>query len=166
MKRLILLRHGKSDWDAGAGTDHDRPLAERGIRAARTMGRLLSDAGLAPDTVVTSSAVRARTTAELAAEAGRWKSTTTVTDALYGASPGSVVELVRGTEEEADSLLLVGHEPTWSAVASMLTGGARLRFPTAAAVGIDLAVRSWRNVDPQSGELAWVLPPRLFTRAP
>ena len=166
MKRLVLLRHGKSDWDAGAATDHDRPLARRGVRAAKTMGQLLAAAGEAPDFVITSSAVRAHTTAELAMEAGGWDSPMRVEPALYGASPGEVVRVIQATEEHVDSLLLVGHEPTWSSLASILTGGGYVRVATATAVGINLGVTRWAAVEPGYGELAWLLPPRLFEFMP
>jgi phosphohistidine phosphatase len=57
MRSLILFRHGKSDWDAPYGSDHERPLAHRGKEAAICMGRMLSQAGQAPDLAVSSSAL-------------------------------------------------------------------------------------------------------------
>ena len=70
MKTLILFRHGKSDWDSEEPSDHDRPLAKRGRKAAKAMGKFLALAGQVPDSAVTSSAVRARSTLEIAMEAG------------------------------------------------------------------------------------------------
>ena len=64
MRRLILFRHGKSDWDAPFGSDHERPLSKRGVKAAKTMGLVLARSDLVPDHAITSSAVRARTTLE------------------------------------------------------------------------------------------------------
>ncbi len=166
MKRLVLLRHGKSDWGAGSATDHDRPLAPRGARAAKTMGRLLAAAEAQPDLVVTSSAVRAHKTAELAAAAGGWDGAIQVERTLYGAAPTEVIRLVRGINDAVGALMLVGHEPTWSSLASLLTGGSRVRVATATAVGVDLAVGAWAQVGPDCGELAWLLPPRLFESTP
>ncbi len=160
MKQLVLLRHGKSDWDAGA-PDRERPLAPRGVRAARTMGQLLTRAGQAPDLVVTSPAVRARTTAELAAEAGGWAADIIIETPLYAFGPEGVVDVVRRTPDDVDNLLIVGHEPTWSGLAELLTG-ADVRVATATAVGIHLEVASWRATAARRGTLAWVLPPRLF----
>ena len=73
MKTLILFRHGKSDWNTDYAADHDRPLAKRGRNAAATMGAMLARIEQVSDRVLTSSAVRARETVELAAEAGGWK---------------------------------------------------------------------------------------------
>ncbi len=76
MKKVFVLRHGKSDWHAEYGPDHDRPLAPRAVAAAERMGRFLSESAQIPAKVLSSTAVRARHTAELAMSAGRWNWTT------------------------------------------------------------------------------------------
>jgi phosphohistidine phosphatase len=164
MKSLILFRHGKSDWDTPSGIDHDRAVSERGQRAARTMGRLLELADQAPDSVVTSSAVRARTTVELAAEAGRWKCPVRVTRALYEATPFQVLSEIQAEAQATRTLLLAGHEPTWSELASLLVGGGALGVPTASMARIDFDVEEWKSVAYGKGLLVWLLPPKLFTK--
>ena len=161
MHRLILFRHGKSDWDAPFGSDHDRPLSKRGVKASKTMGLVLAKSNLVPDHAITSSAVRARTTLELAIEAGDWPTSVEVTDALYGTSPGGALEVARQTSDDVESLMLVGHEPTWSALAYHLTGGA-VTVKTGTIVGIDLLVDSWRRLPAVRGDLAFVLQPKHF----
>jgi len=163
MRRLILMRHAKSDWDAPFGSDHDRPLSKRGVRAAKTMGLVIAHAGLVPDHAITSSALRARTTIDLARESGGWDTTVEVTDALYGTSPNGALEVAAKAAPEVDSLMLVGHEPTWSALAYHLTGGA-VTVKTATVVGIDLDVDHWQHLPAVSGYLAFVLQPRHFTK--
>ena len=74
MRSLYVLRHAKSDWDASYGVDFDRPLSERGVRAADLIGRFLASIDEAPDHVIASTAERARRTVELAVEAGDWTS--------------------------------------------------------------------------------------------
>jgi phosphohistidine phosphatase len=71
-RSLLALRHAKSDWSAGYGPDRDRPLAPRGVTAARLIGRFVTAAGLEPDLVLSSPAERARATAGLAVAAGGW----------------------------------------------------------------------------------------------
>lgn len=68
MKTLMLLRHAKSSWKDDSVTDHDRPLNKRGRKAAPLVGHLLRDQHLVPDLITSSSAVRAQTTATVAAE--------------------------------------------------------------------------------------------------
>ena len=65
MAVLLIMRHAKSDWSVGGMTDHERPLAPRGVEAAGAMGRFLARCGQAPELVFTSTAERARATAEL-----------------------------------------------------------------------------------------------------
>ena len=160
MKRLILLRHGKSDWDADYGADRERPLNQRGTRAAAVIGRLLTESGEAPDRILSSPAVRAHTTATLAREAGNWSAPVEIRDGLYGASPGEVLSLVSRDGGDADRLMVVGHEPTTSQTVAVLTGG-RVRVATATAVGLD--VGSWDLLEPGAATVAYVLPPRLFS---
>jgi phosphohistidine phosphatase len=162
VKTVLLLRHGKSDWASDTGDDRGRPLAKRGQRAARVMGQLLARTALVPDAAVTSPAVRARTTLELAMKAGGWDCPVQVSEALYGEGPHAVIEEIGRQSDEASTLLLVGHEPTWSETVGLLVGGGRHRVPTGALVGIDLEVEAWADVSPGAGYLAFLLPPRLL----
>ncbi len=163
MKRLVVMRHAKSDWSSGARRDHDRPLSGRGKRAAERMGRLLSEIDQAPDLVVTSSAVRARRTAEIAAGAGRWGATIEVEPELYGTSPPAALTVVARTPDSVERLMIVGHEPTWSALVHELTGGA-VQMKTATVAIIDLYLgTSWSWREPPTGELVAVLQPRHFS---
>ena len=66
MKSVILFRHGKSDWNASYGSDHERPLSKRGVHAAMRMGRFLAEKNQIPDLVISSTALRAQSTAKLA----------------------------------------------------------------------------------------------------
>jgi phosphohistidine phosphatase len=161
---LIVFRHGKSDWDTGQD-DRERPLASRGRKAARTMGRLLSRAGQAPDAAICSPAVRADETLRLAMEAGDWKCPVRVAHGLYeGGVEGALAE-IRAEASEAGLLVVVGHEPTSSELAGLLIGGGRIGLPTGAALRIDFEEgTSWSDVGPGIGELAWMLVPRLFPK--
>lgn len=157
---LLVLRHGKSDWGASVGSDHDRPLAPRGRKAARRMGRLLSGAGLAPDLVVTSTAERAAKTAEIAAEAGGWSCEVSQEPAFYGSTPAEVMARVRRLPDDARTVLLVGHEPTWSSLVARLVGGGAIAMPTAAVAVVGLPDRAWRELEDGTGELVLLMTPR------
>jgi len=165
VKTVFVLRHGKSDWQSGYGTDHDRPLAERGIAAAELMGRFLSRNGQEPARVLSSTAVRARSTAELAMAAGQWSCPAEYTDALYGASVSSVIDLLALEDDAIPSLLLVGHQPTWSELIAHLTAGTAVRFPTAALARIDCDIQRWRDVQSGKGTLRWLVTPKLLLQS-
>lgn len=162
MRTLLLLRHAKSDWEAPSGGDHERPLNRRGRKAAALVGVFLARAGAVPDLVLTSSAVRARTTVERAAESGRWPSKIEIAPALYEATPEAVLAEVRRQPDEAQTLLLAGHEPTWSALVSLLIGGGEIRLPTAAVAAIEFDTDAWESVGPGKGRLLWLVVPRLL----
>ena len=164
MRSLILFRHGKSDWEAPFANDHERPLAGRGKDAARCMGRLLSQTRQVPDLAVSSSALRARDTLHLAARAGHWKCPIRIESSLYESSPSAVLGWVKNLEENPECLLLTGHEPTWSELAGRLIGKAVVRVPTAAMLRIDFEAETWQHLEFGSGELRWLLPPKVVCR--
>jgi phosphohistidine phosphatase len=162
MKRLIILRHGKSDWNAGAASDHARPLNRRGTGAAVTMGRVLTRLGEAPDLIFTSSAVRARETALLASDAGGWDCETVEVDDLYGTSAGEALAVAAAAPDEIERLMLVGHQPAWGYLVRALTG-AEVSMKTATVAGVDMAMGRWVHAPRATGTLAYLLQPRLFT---
>lgn len=164
MRSLILFRHGKSDWDAEYGEDHERPLAQRGIEAARCMGKMLSQSQQVPELAISSSAVRARATLQLAARAGRWQCPLRIEDALYDNTYSGVSAWIKTLEDNPESLLLTGHEPTWSMLAGHLIGKAMLRIPTATMLRIDFDIQSWRELTFGSGELRWLAPPKMICK--
>ena len=161
MKRLMILRHAKSDWNSGADSDHSRPLNRRGTEAAMTMGRVLSRIGEVPDIIYTSSATRARETALLAADAGGWDVETVELDELYGTSAGGALAIAARAPETAERLLLVGHQPTWGYLIRAITGGS-VEMKTATVAGIDMHMDRWEHAPDAMGSLAYLIQPRLF----
>lgn len=108
---LGLLRHAKSDWDAGAA-DIDRPLNKRGRRDAPRLGRWLQMQDWRPQLILSSPAVRARETLDAVIEqAGLHKIELRWDEELYLASRKTLLERIRGLPSETDSVLLVGHNP-------------------------------------------------------
>ncbi|MEA3502133.1 MAG: histidine phosphatase family protein [Actinomycetota bacterium] len=162
MLRLMLFRHGKSDWNTTTRGDRDRPLSPRGERAAATMGLVLRKMGEVPDLVVSSPAVRAEATAALARISGGWDSRLEISDELYGAGPETALGVAARCGGDAERLMLVGHEPTWSLLAERITGG-HITVKTATVLAFDLNAASWATVERVGGSLAFALHPRLFT---
>jgi len=164
MKTVIILRHGKSDWSSEAAQDHDRPLAPRGEKAAKLMGRFLKESGEAPDSIVTSSAVRARSTAELAMKAGKWDCEKRVSEKLYNCSPSDMLREIKAEPDTTGILLLVGHEPTCSETVTRLGGPGRMRFATAAMARLDLPIDHWQDADFGNAQLIWMVTPKLVEK--
>src|SRR5918994_6226511 len=112
MKTLLLIRHAKSSWEHSGVSDHDRPLNERGLRDAPLMGRRLAERGVVPDVILSSTALRARATAKLLADALGSGAAHIVTDErLYAASADEVLEVVGELGSEVSCAAVVGHNP-------------------------------------------------------
>lgn len=163
MKTLLLLRHGKSSWDELGLDDHDRPLKTRGIHDAPRMGRVLVREGIVPDAIVSSTAVRARSTAEAAARACGFVDEVTLDRRLYLAGREEFEAVLRGLPPDLSRVMLVGHNPGLEGLVAALTGRAA-RMPTAALARIDLDLRTWRSFRCRSvGHLAGLWLPRQQT---
>ena len=111
-RELLILRHAKSDWDSGARTDFDRPLAKRGRKAVPRVGRWLKDQGLIPDHVVSSPAERAKQTVvgvceqmNIPPEDINWDSR------IYHASSGALLTVLNESPPTARRVLIAGHNP-------------------------------------------------------
>lgn len=115
VRTLVLLRHAKSDYPDGV-LDHERPLAPRGVREAALAGDWIRANVGSVDAVLCSTATRTRETlARTGIEAD-----TRFEDALYDSRPSTVVNLVNGIGDDVETLLVIGHEPTMSGLASAL----------------------------------------------
>ncbi len=134
-KTLIILRHAKSSWNAPAA-DLQRPLAERGVVDARAAGAIL--AGYPLDLVLCSTAERARQTWENAAAGGAHCDDVVFSEAIYHAWPDELLGELRELDEQVETALLIGHQPTLSDLIVELSRpskrveAVRQRFPTCA----------------------------------
>jgi phosphohistidine phosphatase len=165
-KLLYLLRHAKSDWDDPDLPDQERPLAPRGVRASREMGKQLKKAGVAPSLVLCSPAVRARQTLDLLAPALPRNVEIRYEDGLYGASTRDVLRRLGQVPDKVPSVLVVGHNPTIQELTVELSGPGgdservRQKFPTAAMATLEIDRSDWKNLRPGCGHLVGFLTPR------
>jgi phosphohistidine phosphatase len=167
VRKLVLLRHAKSDWPDVA--DHDRPLAKRGRRDAPVVGRWIGASGYAPDAVVCSTARRARETWELVST-GLTVAAPGVLPAVryeprvYDATVLGLLMLVREFDAAWRTALVVGHNP---GIAELTAGLASPEspppqaFPTAAVAVLGLP-GSWAEAGPGEARLlAFTVPAEL-----
>ncbi|MDB4638016.1 histidine phosphatase family protein [Planctomycetaceae bacterium] len=111
MKQLLLMRHAKSSWRDKDLSDFDRPLKRRGQRAALRMGQHLREQHLIPSLIVSSTAERAHATGELLLSEFPEPPELELRDELYHALPKTIVRVIRDTDDDHDSLMIVGHNP-------------------------------------------------------
>lgn len=154
--QLLIFRHAKSGWDAD--TDHQRTLTTYGEQQAKFIGEWLAEQGQTPDLILCSSAARAIATMELAITAGHWNSDSSISDAFYETNAETVLELIRHLSDTDKTVMLVGHEPTWSELASSLTGES-VTFNTAGICCINFDKDSWSQINYGDGKLLWCQSP-------
>src|ERR1043165_1182920 len=170
MRRLMLLRHAKSDWSVPGARDQDRPLNARGREAAPKMGAYMARHGLVPDFIVASPATRVTETLALVLPAFT-KQPKTVPDArIYETGADELLTVIKKAPRSVHCLLLVGHNPSLAQLASLLVASGEVetrqrlleKFPTAALAVIDFPVDDWSKLHPKSGRLdRFVLPKAL-----
>lgn len=167
MKHLFLLRHAKSSWDAPTGADRDRPLNRRGEMAAERMADHLRRAGIAPDIVLCSPALRTRQTLEAVLRHVP-APPPVIEEGLYLAGWNDLSARLALLPDEIGTALLIGHNPGLEQLALRLSDGggdaaieARLRekYPTGTLAGLDLPIDSWSGLAAGCGRLVSFIRP-------
>ena len=153
MKRLTLFRHAKTERDSLTGRDIDRKLNERGEHDAPLMGEEMRKLELDYDIVLSSPAARAVQTAELAGLTPQFD------ERIYDAPAGRLLGIVQEADDRSDSLIMVGHNPGFERLASMLVGQ-DMAMPTGSAVEIELPIDSWQDAGTERGRLVRFLKPK------
>ncbi len=146
MKTLFILRHAKSSWSHSGLADHDRPLNRRGKRDAPKMGELLSELGLVPDLIISSTAKRAHATAKMVAEACGYGSSIRLARDFYHADPEDFIEVLQGIDDEYSSVMIVGHNPGMEELLDDLTGESAY-LTTANIAHVELPIGRWSELD-------------------
>lgn len=145
MKSLLLLRHAKSSWNHPGLPDHDRPLSGRGKRDAPRMGRLLREQGILPNLIVSSTAKRARKTANEVARQSGYSGEILLDDQFYHANVGQWMATVKNLADSYNRVMLVGHNPGLEELLAELTNTWH-PLPTAALAHVRLTIEQWAQL--------------------
>ena len=163
MKYLFLTRHAKSSWSNPGLADIDRPLNERGKKAAPFMGKLIMDKGEKPELLISSPAYRAFSTAKAFGEAmGLVENDIIINRTIYGAGAQQLLELVQNQDDLNKSIMLFGHNPTFTSFVNFLTSSNIMNVVTCGVVRIDFECSSWTEIDFGSGRLAYYEYPKKY----
>lgn len=169
VKTLYAMRHAKSSWNDANLDDFDRPLAPRGAKAARRVGRFLEGVDPRPTFVLCSTATRAVETYEALAGRLSYTLSTSFRDDLYGASAASMLEIVSNAPDDVTALLLIGHNPgVQDFVAGLTSKDERIdaeqlrdHFPTAALAKLTVRGR-WSDLGDDGATLESFVIPRAL----
>jgi phosphohistidine phosphatase len=174
MRTLYLLRHAKSGWDDPDLADIDRPLNDRGRRAATALAEHLRGSSARPQLVFCSPARRTRETLDLIAPGLGLGTTVVIDPVLYGADAALLWDKVRELPADADEVLIIGHNPGLHELAASLAGPSakattadekvrsrlRAKLPTGSFVTVDWAGSSWADLHRSAAVLRGFIPPR------
>jgi phosphohistidine phosphatase len=175
MRRLMLLRHAKTETDAPSGKDHDRRLDDRGRADAADVGAWMALHRHVPDLVLVSTAVRARQTWDIVCGGMKAVLQPLVADLpeLYGAGPSQLLQIIHAVDaENPRRLLVIGHNPGLHELALALIGSGEAagrktlaeNLPTSGLTVIDFATEDWSDVSFRSGRLELFVSPKLLKK--
>ena len=159
MRTLYLLRHAKSSWKDLTLPDFDRPLKDRGRKAAKRIGKRLASEKLNDPLVICSPAVRTRQTAEIVLKHAKVRTDVRYEERIYEASLRDLVNVVSEIPDDKQVVILIGHNPGFEELLAYLTGEGR-RMPTCALGKITFNVESWKDIKEDQGTLDWFVTPR------
>lgn len=153
MKKLMIVRHAKSDWDNASLSDFDRPLNNRGMKTAPDMAKRLLNKGIIPQYLLSSPALRAKTTSNIFAKT-LGLAETKYNKAIYEASYPTLLKIVNGLPNSYNFVAMFGHNPGFSDLLYNLTGEF-YDMPTCAVAIIDFDLDSWELVSADTGKLGY-----------
>lgn len=158
MKRIMIMRHGKSDWHNNL-RDFDRPLNKRGKRAAAFMGAELKKRDIVPDKIISSPAKRAEETTKHIVQNLGFNKEIEWNKAFYFDYTNEVISVLRGLDDNTNSVLIVGHNPTWSELVSYFTVEF-IEMLTASIAVLEFDSKKWMELDKGSCKLKQFLKPK------
>lgn len=146
-KQLFIVRHGKSDWSDPELRDIDRPLKNRGVRNAYDMAGFLKEKGVKPEIMISSPAARALNTASIFFRVLEMEPDELIVDErLYHASPGEIMEIITGVPDTFQSIMIFGHNPSFTQLANVFLTEHIYNIPTAGVVFLDFAMNKWQEI--------------------
>lgn len=153
MKKIFFIRHAKSSWDDFSLKDIDRPLNKRGLRDAPFMATMLAGKGVKPDAIVSSPANRAYTTATYFAKAAEIDSKSIIKNIdIYEAMDITVKEIITDLNNDWDTVLIFGHNPTFTSLANSYHEDYIPNVPTCGIVEVEADIDDWKKFSDKTGK--------------
>ena len=152
MKRLYIVRHAQKEEEMFGHDDYDRELSPEGIIDAKEMAKRFAEKNLPIDLIVASPAKRTRATAEIFAETLNYKKSIMYNEVLYMAFVNELIETISYTFDTVDSMILVGHNPSLTALAIILVGF-KEKFQMGAIMEIEFDCSSWIDISKENAKL-------------
>ena len=146
MKKLYIIRHAKSSWKDTALDDFKRPLNKRGQIDAPFMAKKLKQKGIMPDIIISSPALRAKTTAELIAKELNYKKQIIYDANLYEASTNNIFDTIKKIDESNRIVFLIGHNPSLNMFVETLVNFQE-NIPTCGIIELEVDCELFKDFD-------------------
>ncbi len=153
MKKIVFIRHAKSSWAQENISDFDRPLNERGQNDAPVMAHRLLDQGIYPDFWISSSALRAKSTAQVFKDVFKDDTPIHYSDALYHASQENLLQEIRNLDQDKKCVFLFGHNPGLTDFVNALCRIHIDNIPTSGCAMVRIHVDKWEDIQLGENEL-------------
>ena len=164
MKTLYLARHTKSSWESPGLDDMHRPLLDKGIQKSKKAVKYLNQSQVKVDKIISSPAVRALETARLiAAGIGFPKEKILIEPKIYEGSIDRILELIYATEDEVDSLMIFGHNPTITHLANLFLNPGIEFMPTMGIACVSFNTDKWTAIPLAEKKTEFILFPKSLT---
>lgn len=156
MKTIYISRHAKSDWEDAELHDIERPLADRGIKDAKTMAELLRSKEIVADKIISSPALRAFSTCRIFCDIiGFDKNEINVDQVLYFGNIAEIIKMLQEQNPETNSIFIFGHNPTFSLLAAILCNEFGGEMPTCSIVALQFDIDHWAHLETKAAKLLW-----------
>lgn len=163
MKTLYIIRHAKSDWDDPSLTDFQRPLNKRGKKNAPFMGEILAHNKVHPDLIISSPAVRAKTTSqEIARKVGYDSQKIIYEEDLYMGGVEEIEAVLKKIPASKNTVFLIAHNPGLTLFAEYISGYAIDNIPTCGVFCVKQKKNGWRSIGRDSAEYVSFDYPKKF----
>lgn len=163
MKTLYIVRHAKSSWDHSGLADHERPILEKGKKRTRIVGDFLVENNYTIDLMISSHAVRARETASIIADALNYpEDNIQIATTIYHGSIDNIFNELFELPNDINSVMLFGHNPTFTTLANYFLPKSIDWLPTSAIVCIEFDTDKWGNFINAQKKAKFVVTPRIL----
>ncbi len=163
MKTLYIVRHAKSSWDHPGLDDHERPILDKGQKRTKLVGDYLLENEQNVDLLISSHAVRARQTASIIADILNYpEENIRISSQIYHSDIDSLFDLLYELPDEVSSVMLFGHNPTFTSFANYFKQKKIDWLPTSAIVCIEFDTEKWENIIDAKKRTKFVITPRLL----
>lgn len=151
MKTVYFVRHAKSSWDSPNLRDIDRQLNESGLKTAEKMASFISDLDIRPDVIISSPAKRAYSTAVFFAKSfGIETADIRIAEEIYEALMSDILQLINGLPQEIDTVMLFGHNPTFTNLANYFSTDFIPNVPTCGILKVEANTNNWTQFNNQT----------------